>query len=78
MDLKSSFSYDSVLQIQSLGKEWANLRRYDPPYPKRDKTSYRERGRHGPRAELEEPPAQEPNRDHPEAKDGAEGFEITV
>jgi hypothetical protein len=78
MDLKSSFPVDSVLHIQSLGKEWANLGRHGPPYRKRGKITSGEHERHGPGADHEEPPAPEKSRDHPEAKDGAEGFEITV
>ena len=76
--MKDAFSYDSVLHIHSLGKEWANLRQHDPPYRKRGKAGHREHEHHGPGTEHEEPPANEKNRDHPEVKDGAEGFEITV
>jgi len=76
--VNDSFSSDSIIHIHSLGKDWANLREHAPPYKKKGRMGHRDHHeRHGPGTDRDGPEAPK-IRNHPEAEDSAEGFEITI
>jgi hypothetical protein len=78
MDVKNSFSSDSIVTIQAIGREWAMPGRHGPPFVKRFKGPYRDHEGRKPPDRHEHPPSEERSDGPPKEAAPGEGFEITI
>jgi hypothetical protein len=77
MDVKRTFSSDSVVTIQGISRDLAITRQHGPLYVRKYKNLHRDVRRKPPDGQEHPPPEDEDQR-QTESRSEKEGFEITV